>query len=70
MNDNKIAAFFDKYWGVIIGIIVGILIISFDFLTELFRFVLIIGVCGWAGNYFHKHKDNVKNYLKQMIDKM
>lgn len=70
MNDNKIAMFLDKYSGVIIGVLIGIIIFSFNALYELFKFILVIGSCGWLGNYIHKNKTKVKDYLKNLIDKM
>ena len=66
MNDNKIVIFLNKYIGAIIGIIIGILILSFNALYEVFKCLLVIGVCGWVGHYFVKHKDT----LKRMIDKL
>ena len=70
MNDNKIAMFLDKYGGLIIGILIGLVILSFSFLYEFFRFILVVGICGWIGNYFHKNKDKVKEFLKNLIDRM
>ena len=70
MNDNKIALFIEKYGGVIIGILIGIIVLSFNALYELFKFILVVGVCGWLGNYVHKNKTKVKEVLKNLIDKM
>lgn len=70
MNDNKIAMFLDKYSGLIIGILIGLVILNFSFLYEFFKFILVIGICGWLGNYVHKNKANVKEFLKGLIDKM
>lgn len=70
MNDNKLALFLDRFGGIIIGILVGIIVLSFSFLYELFRFIFVIGICGWLGNYVHKNKMKVKDYLKNLIDKM
>ncbi len=70
MNDNKIVIFLNKYIGAIIGIIIGILILSFNALYEVFKCLLVIGVCGWVGHYFVKHKEKVKDTLKRMIDKL
>ena len=70
MNDNKIALFIEKYGGVIIGILIGIIVLSFNALYELFKFILVVVVCVWLGNYVHKNKTKVKEVLKNLIDKM
>ena len=70
MNDNKIAMFIEKHGGKIIGILIGLIVLSFNVLYEFFKFVLIIVVCAWAGNYVHKNKAKVKDFLRKLIDKM
>lgn len=70
MNDNKVAYFFERYGGLIIGILIGLVIFNFSFLFELFKFILVVGVCAWAGNYIQKNKEKVKTSLKGFIDKM
>ena len=70
MNDNKFVLFFSKYLGAIIGIIIGIIILSYTSLYEVFKAVLVIGVCGWFGSYFQRNKEKVKDSLKKLIDKM
>lgn len=70
MTDNKIAAWLEKYGGMLIGIIIGIIILNFSFLYEFFKFILVVGVCAWAGNYFQKNKSHIKSWLKNVIDKM
>lgn len=70
MNDNKVAYFFEKYGGLIIGILIGLVIFNFSFLFELFKFILVVGVCAWLGNYIQKNKEKVKTSLKALIDKM
>lgn len=70
MNDNKLAMFIEKFGGTIIGILIGIIILSFGALYEIFKFILVVGICGWFGNYIHKNKTRVKEYLKNLIDKM
>ena len=70
MNDNKVAYFFEKYGGLIIGLIIGLVIFSFSFLFELFKFILVVGVCAWIGNYIQRNKEKVKTVLKDLIDKM
>ncbi len=61
--------FFSNYGGIVIGIIVAILLM----LTRLY--IVIIGIivivaCAYAGNYIQKNKDQVKEKLKNFIDKM
>ena len=70
MNDNKIAIFIEKFGGMIIGILIGLIIFNFSFLYDFFKFILIIGVCAWIGNYLQKNKEKVKSTLKNLIDKM
>lgn len=70
MNDNKIANFIERFGGMIIGILVGLIILNFSFLYELFKFILVVGVCAWAGNYFQRNKMKVKEFLKNLVDKM
>lgn len=70
MSDNKIVAFFDKYSGIIIGVLAGIIILMFNTLYELFKFIFVISFCGYLGNYVHKDKAKVKMMLKNLIDKM
>lgn len=70
MNENKIANFIEKFGGMIIGILVGLIILNFSILYEFFKFILVIGICAWIGNYIHKNKTKVKDFLKNLIDKM
>ena len=70
MNDNKIANFIERFGGMIIGILIGLIILNFSFLYEFFKFILVIGSCAWLGNYFQKNKVKIKEFLKNIIDKM
>ena len=70
MNDNKIANFIERFGGMIIGILIGLIIFNFTILYDFFKFILVIGVCGWLGNYIQKNKANVKEFLKNLIDRM
>ena len=57
------------YIGAFIGIVVGILFVVFG----LWYPVLIIAIiCGfaWLGNYVQKNKSDIKEKLKNFIDKM
>ena len=61
--------FFANYGGIVIGIIIAVLLM----LTRLY--IIIIGIivivaCAYAGNYIQKNKDQVKEKLKNFIDKM
>ena len=58
-----------KYWGAILGGIIALLLVC----TDLYRIVIgitFIGIGAWAGNYFQHYKENIKNKLKSIIDKM
>ncbi|MBQ9314602.1 MAG: hypothetical protein IJ220_06410 [Clostridia bacterium] len=70
MNDNKIVNFIGKFGGMIIGVLIGLIIFNFSFLYEFFRFLLVVGICAWLGNYFQKNKSIVKDFLKNLIEKM
>ena len=70
MTDNKIALFIERFGGIIIGILVGLIILNFSFLYDLFKFILVVGICAWVGNYFQKNKEKIKVFLKGIIDKM
>ena len=67
MNDFK--NFITKYRGAIIGVLVALLII----LTRLHKLILaiiIVGVCAFAGNYIQQNKYDVKEKLKNFIDRV
>ena len=67
MEDLK--KFISKYWGAIIGGTIALILAC----TDLYRVVIAIVLIGmgiWAGNYFQHYKENVKNKLKKIIDKM
>ena len=61
--------FFANYGGIVIGIIVAILLM----LTKLYVFIIgiiVIIACAYAGNYIQKNKEQVKEKLKNFIDRM
>lgn len=61
--------FFQKFGGAIIGGIIALVLAC----TSLYRVVIgiVLVVIGmWAGNYFQKNKEVVKEKLKSLIDKM
>ena len=67
MNDFK--NFITNYRGAIIGIIVAILIIATR-LHKLIIGIIIIGACAFAGNYIQQNKYDVKEKLKNFIDRV
>ncbi|MBR2704968.1 MAG: DUF2273 domain-containing protein [Clostridia bacterium] len=67
--EDGVKGFFQKYGGAIIGGIIALVLAC----TNLYRIVIgiVLVVIGmWAGNYFQKNKDAVKEKLKNLIDKM
>lgn len=67
--DNGFKNFFQKFGGGIIGGLIALILAC----TSLYRIVIgivlvVIGI--WAGNYFQKNKEVVKERLKSLIDKM
>ncbi len=67
-NSNNLKEFWDKYKGAIIGAIIAIIFIS----TGLYRLciaVIVIMAGIYLGNYVQKNKENVKDNLKDFIDK-
>ena len=67
MDDFK--NFISNYGGMIIGIIIAILLLLTKF-YELIIAIVLITVCGYAGFYIQHNKDNVKDKLKKIIDKL
>ena len=61
--------FMSQYGGMIIGIIVAIVLLC----TQLYRLIIgiiLIFVCGYAGNYIQHNKFEVKEKLKNFIDRL
>ena len=67
MDDFK--KFMSQYGGMIIGIIVAIVLLPTRF-YELIIAIILIVVCGYAGFYIQHNKDNVKDRLKNFIDRL
>ena len=67
MDDFK--EFMSQYGGMIIGILVAIVLLLTRF-YELIIAIILIAVCGYAGYYFQHNKDNVKDKLKNFIDRL
>lgn len=70
MKENKFLSFVDNNLGTIIGVLIGIIIYFCDFLHKFFMLVLFVLVSGMIGNYVHRNKSKVKEFLKNLIDKM
>lgn len=67
MNDFK--NFVTNYRGAIIGGLVALLII-FTRLHKLIMAIVIIGACAFVGNYIQQNKDEVKEKIKNFIDRV
>lgn len=62
-------SFLIQYRGAIIGILIAILILC----TQLYRLIIaiiLIVIGGVAGNYIQQNKDEVKEKLKNFIDRL
>lgn len=66
---NEIKNFIMKYRGAILGAIIAILILCTGFYKLMIGIILIaIGI--YVGNYIQINKDDVKEKLKNFIDKL
>ncbi len=66
---ENIKDFWNNYKGAIIGIIIAILILA----TRIYNFILavvLLVIGAFAGNYIQQNKDNVKEKIKNFIDRM
>lgn len=60
--------FFDKYIGMLIGILIAlVLILLVNEITLIKITIIILGAV--IGKYVHENKDSVKEKLKNLIDK-
>lgn len=67
MEDFK--KFMAQYGGMLIGIIVAIILLC----TQLYKLIIgiiLVFVCGYVGNYMQHNKFEVKEKLKNFIDKL
>lgn len=67
MDDLK--KFMAQYGGLVIGVVVAILLMC----TQLYRLIIgiiLVFVCGYIGNYIQHNKIDVKEKLKNFIDKL
>ena len=60
--------FLDKYFGMIIGILIAVLFIAFG-LVQVLECIALIIVMGWLGKYVQTNKEAVKETLKRLIDR-
>ena len=61
--------FWNKYKGAIIGGIIAILILATDLVDTLFAlFIIFVAIC--LGNYVQNNKEEVKEKLKNFVDRM
>ena len=67
MDDFK--KFMSQYGGMIIGIIVAIVLLLTRF-YQLIIPIILLAVCGYAGFYIQHNKENVKERLKNFIDRL
>ena len=70
---DNFASFWNKYKGAIIGLVVGVilsvLLVYTNFYKVIIAIMLILG-CMWFGNYFQLNKENVKDKIKNIIDRI
>lgn len=67
MDDFK--KFMSQYGGIVIGIIVAIVLLC----TQLYKLIIgiiLLAICAYAGNYIQHNKLEVKEKLKNFIDKL
>ncbi len=67
-NENNFNAFINKCGGAIIGGLIA-LILCFTELYKLLVYLVIVLAGAFLGNYVQKNKTNVKEKLKEFIDK-
>lgn len=67
MDDFK--KFMSQYGGMIIGILVAIVLLLTRFYLLIIG-IILIAICGYAGFYIQHNKENVKEKLKNFIDRL
>lgn len=67
MDDFK--KFMSQYGGMIIGILVAIVLLLTRFYLLIIA-IILIAICGYAGFYIQHNKENVKEKLKNFIDRL
>ena len=66
---DNIKEFISRYFGAIICVIVAIILLC----THLYKVIIgiiLIFVCGYVGNYVQMNKEDVKEKLKNIIDRL
>ena len=66
---ENIKDFWNNYKGAIIGIAIAILVLATRIYNFMLAVVLLI-IGAFAGNYIQQNKDNVKEKIKNFIDRM
>ena len=61
--------FMSQYGAIVIGVIVAIILLCTQ-LNKLIVGIILVFVCGYAGNYIQHNKFEVKEKLKNFIDKL
>lgn len=61
--------FMAQYGGILMGIIIAIILLCTN-LYKLIIGIILIFVCGYVGNYIQHNKNDVKEKLKNFIDKL
>lgn len=67
MEDFK--DFWIKNKGIILGVVVAVILLITGLHNFVISLILIFG-CAFIGNYIYKNKDEVKEKLRNFIDKM
>lgn len=67
-NSDKVLEFIRKYRGAIIGAIIAIVLICTSLYKLLIALIIIAGFI-FLGNYIQNNKEDVKDKLKNFIDK-
>ena len=66
---DEFKKFMSQYGGIVIGILIAIILIC----TQLYKLiigVILIFVCGYVGNYIQHNKFQVKEKIKDFIDRL
>ena len=66
-------AFWNKFGGAIIGLIIGILLAAITIFTDFYKAILAIAIiimCVWFSVYVQRNKEIVKEKTKKFIDKL
>lgn len=66
---EEIKNFFIKFRGAIIGALVAIVVLCTGF-YQMILGIILIGMGIYAGNYIQQNKDEVKDRIKTLIDKL